>query len=265
MRQARKKLDKDDSEVVENVETVENQKRKSPRNKTPKRKIVSSPETLPTPAVATNSRESSPEILLKKKVAIKCLNITISSDSDSEGNDEQHDPLLRLEPNPFFSCANKLSPEKEKGDMTQTPENRSEVLNVKEELYSPANKRKSPTQLQASTPKKAAKSLKFEEVKTPTRISPRKRTPTKPIESPPPIKVYRQQGMKKAPSWTMFERGRLLDHILKFMEQPTVPRDKLGKRKRDMERNVLPRVSPSLAEKPLESRTLEEITVQYYK
>ena len=63
----------------------------------------------------------------------------------------------------------------------------------------------------------------------------------------------------------MVERGWLLDHILKFMEQPTVPRDRLDKRKRDIETNVLPHVSPSLAEKPLESRTLEEITVQYYK
>lgn len=90
--------------------------------------------------VATNSRESSPETLLnplEKKVAITGLNIIISSDSDSEGNDEQHDQLC-FEPNPFFFAVY-LSPEKEKGDKSQTPENRSEVLDVKEELHSPAN------------------------------------------------------------------------------------------------------------------------------
>ena len=70
--------------------------------------------------------------------------------------------------------------------------------------------------------------------------------------SPPPIRVLRQQ-----PNWGLTERIRLLDQILKFMEDPTRASDRAGLTKMDLEMNVLPKVSPH--------RKLDEITAQYYR
>ena len=83
--------------------------------------------------------------------------------------------------------------------------------------------------------------------------------------SPPPIRVEREERMRRQPNWDMLDRIRLLDHVLKYMEDPTRARDKAGQTKMDMEMNVLPKVSPHLREHPLESRKLDEITAQFYR
>ena len=102
--------------------------------------------------------------------------------------------------------------------------------------------------------------------KTPTQKSPRNKTSEQSlVETPPQIKVHRFSNTKRAPNWTPEEKGLLLDHVLKHMENPTTRPDKAGRIKRDIVVNVLPKVSPDINTKPDESRKVDEILAQYYK
>lgn len=80
---------------------------------------------------------------------------------------------------------------------------------------------------------------------------------------PSPIKVKRRPELLRQPNWKKEDRVKLLDNILMYMEDPTLGYNARGKK--DLELNVLPKVSPDLEEKPMESRKLEEIVYQYYR
>ena len=97
-----------------------------------------------------------------------------------------------------------------------------------------------------------------------------KRESDEDADSPSPIKVARKEGLIREPkeglirepnSWDKSERVKLLSHILKYMTDPTRDRD----RGADLEINVLSKVSPHLAENPVEARKLDELTTQYYR
>ena len=83
------------------------------------------------------------------------------------------------------------------------------------------------------------------------------------MAEPSPIKVVRKPQLMRQPNWRKEDRVKLLDHILTYMEDPTRGYNRLGKR--DLEHNVLPKVSPDIEERPEESRKLEEIITQYYR
>ena len=83
------------------------------------------------------------------------------------------------------------------------------------------------------------------------------------MAEPSPIKVVRKPQLTRQPNWKKEERVKLLDHILMYMEDPTRGYNRLGKR--DIELNVLPKVSPDIEESPEESRKLDEIITQYYR
>ena len=82
-------------------------------------------------------------------------------------------------------------------------------------------------------------------------------------EHPSPIKIVRRPGLTRQPNWHKDQRVKLLEHILMYMENPALGYNKYGKK--DLEDNVLPKVSPDIEEKPDESRKLEEIIYQYYR
>jgi hypothetical protein len=111
-----------------------------------------------------------------------------------------------------------------------------------------------------------SKTLNFTETPKKTNVDSKSRK-RKSIEqspaTPSPNKVSRKEGLKRQPNWTFQERKKLLEHILKNMEDPTLGRGVQGER--DLELNVLPKYSPNLVEKPEESRKLEEIDAQFYR
>ena len=169
----------------------------------------------------------------------------------------------------------------EQDDQT-SPEVEQKVLQPKTVRRSPRTVEKGITDTEEDlTP------IKTESPHIPTRTSPSfvqsvskklNFTPTKPDEdnktrkrkinlespaTPSPIKVQRKLGMKRQPNWNYNERIRLLEHILKNMEDPTLGRSVKGTK--DLELNVLPKFSPNLVEKPEESRKLDEIAAQFYR
>ena len=82
-------------------------------------------------------------------------------------------------------------------------------------------------------------------------------------QSPSPIKVSRKADAKRAPNWEKTERVKLLEHVLRYMEDPTRGYDRHGKA--DLRENVLHKVSPNLGENPRGSRNEEDIVYQYYR
>lgn len=84
-------------------------------------------------------------------------------------------------------------------------------------------------------------------------------------KTPSPIKVNPNSGLRRQPNWTAKERTTLLGHVLKNMKDPTLGRGGHGKGRSDLKNNVLLKISPYHAEKPEESRNLEELVTQYYR
>ena len=82
-------------------------------------------------------------------------------------------------------------------------------------------------------------------------------------QSPSPIKVSRKADAKRAPNWEKSERVKLLEHVLRYMEDPTRGYDRHGKA--DLRENVLHKLSPNLGENPRGSRNEEDIVYQYYR
>jgi hypothetical protein len=78
-----------------------------------------------------------------------------------------------------------------------------------------------------------------------------------------PIKVVRKPEARRQPNWNKEDRVKLLDHILMYMEDPTLGYNMRGKK--DLELIVMPKVSPDIEENPEKSRKLEEIITQYYR
>ena len=106
---------------------------------------------------------------------------------------------------------------------------------------------------------------------TPNRKSPRIAQKTPQTETPDRKqtnlvgkKVDNQSGGNKKANWSQYQRKKLLSHILKNMQNPTVSQ-KGGRGKADIRENVLPKVSPDIEETPGQSRTLDDIHDQWYR
>ena len=81
--------------------------------------------------------------------------------------------------------------------------------------------------------------------------------------SPVPIIVDINSGGRRKANWDCDQRKTLLSHIIKHMKNPTLEQGRQSRR--DLEKNVFPKVSPNIVEAPLESRKLEDIVRQWFR
>jgi len=107
---------------------------------------------------------------------------------------------------------------------------------------------------------KTPPTVKAEDISNEENITEKKITP----QTPSPIKLDSNSGGKRKANWTRDQRKTLLGHIIKNMDNPTVGRMG-GLGKMDLEKNVLPKVSPNLDEKPDKCRSLGDIVAQWYR
>lgn len=113
---------------------------------------------------------------------------------------------------------------------------------------------------------KTPKKQKYEKTRESPRLKPYDVPKLKDSESPktpPPIQLRRTSLLKRKPLWNKEDRKTLLEHILKNMSDPTLPKRREGMD--DLKENVFKKVSPVWNEEPEMSRSIDDIIDQYYR